>query len=280
MKKVDPSDIFSPRWRGGEKKILYTLTFCLWPSTCHVSQRSRLAKKSQACSGRSATRRRGLPQERGSATGRTRAVSACPTRTTGLARSRRRALPPGAQPGAARPRRVRSVRSATRRPGAAGQCGAAQRRTRAVSAYSTRATRSAQSRRRALPLAAQQVELDLTACGRCGPRRVGRAWRGGAELWCWAVARGGGPPPRARTSLPRLHMRLELRRHPWHWGTSLLGKTSDRRDAQRPWSAFLIATVAAASPTGARTARRRPGPERPSARRAVGIFAGGVIKRG
>ena len=59
-------------------------------------------------------------------------------------------------------------------------------------------------------------------------------------------------------------MRLELRRHPWHWGTSLLGKTSDRRDAQRPWSALLIATVAAASPTAARTARRRPEPERPS----------------
>ena len=132
--------------------------------------------------------------------------------------------------------RTRSCRSATRRRGRTQGRGSAWRRTRAPSACSTRATRSAKSRWRALPLAAQQVELDLTACGRCGPRRVGRAWRGGAELWCWAVARGGGPPPRARTSLPRLHMRLELRRHPWHWGTSLLGKTSDRRDAQRPWS--------------------------------------------
>ena len=33
-------------------------------------------------------------------------------------------------------------------------------------------------------------------------RRVGRAWRGGAELWCWVIACGRGPPPRARTSCP------------------------------------------------------------------------------
>jgi hypothetical protein len=57
--------------------------------------------------------------------------------------------------------------------------------------------------------------------------------------------------------LHRLHECIVLRRHPWHSGTSLLGKTSNRRDAQHPWSAFLIATVATASPTGARTARRR-----------------------
>ena len=42
-----------------------------------------------------------------------------------------------------------------------------------------------------------------------------------------------------------------------------------------PWSAFLIATGAAAPPTGARTARRRPGPERPRREgRAVGMFWG------
>ena len=33
-----------------EKKLFTTLPFFLWPSTCHVSQGSRLAKKSQACS--------------------------------------------------------------------------------------------------------------------------------------------------------------------------------------------------------------------------------------
>ena len=43
-------------------------------------------------------------------------------------------------------------------------------------------------------------------------------------------------------------------------------KTSGRRDTHRPWSRFLIATGAAASPTGARTARRRHRPERPRAR--------------
>ena len=49
---------------------------------------------------------------------------------------------------------------------------------------------------------AQQGTLDLAACGRCGPRHVVRAWRGGAGLSCWVIACGGGPPPRARTSCP------------------------------------------------------------------------------
>ena len=83
------------------------------------------------------------------------------------------------------------------------------------------------------------------------------------------------PSAKGAHELPRLHMRLELRRHPWHWGTSLLGKTSDRRDAQRPWSAFLIATGPLRHPLAlgrhaaarSRSARAR--------RRAVGIFAGG-----
>ena len=48
--------------------------------------------RAHAC--RSATRPRGRTQGRGSAPGRTRAVSACPTRTTGLARCGQRALPP------------------------------------------------------------------------------------------------------------------------------------------------------------------------------------------
>ena len=37
-------------------------------------------------------------------------------------------------------------------------------------------------------------------------------------------------------------MCLELRRHPRHGGTGLLVPMSSRRDAQRPWSALLIAT--------------------------------------
>ena len=170
-------------------------------------------------------------------------------------------------------------RRGTRRPGAAGQCGTAQGRTRAVSACSTRATCLALRRQRALLCAAAQGQLHLTACDGWGTQRVGRAVRGGAGRSCWAIACGGGPPPRARTSLPRLHMRLELRRHPGHWGTSLLGKTSDRRDAQRPWSASLIAMGPLRRPrplgrhaaAGSRSARARG--------RAVGNFAGGDIAR-
>ena len=102
--------------------------------------------------------------------------------------------------GPARPHRLRSVRSATRRPGAAGRYGAAQGRTRAVSACPTRATRPARSRQRALLCAAAQGQLRLTACDRHGARRVGRAMRGGTGRSCWAIACGGGSPPKARTS--------------------------------------------------------------------------------
>ena len=96
--------------------------------------------------------------------------------------------------------RLRSVRHATRRPGVVGRCGAAQRRTRSVSACSTRATCLALRRQRALLCAAAQGQLHLTACDGWGTQRVGRAVRGGAGRSCWAIACGGGPPPRARTS--------------------------------------------------------------------------------
>ena len=74
---------------------------------------------------KSATRRRGLTQGCGSVPGRTRAVSACTTRATRLARTRKRALPLGRMSVQARPHRLRSKRDATRRSGAAGRCGAA-----------------------------------------------------------------------------------------------------------------------------------------------------------
>ena len=80
--------------------------------------------------------------------------------------------------------------------------------------------------------------------------------------------------------LPRLYMCLELRRHPWHSFTGLLGKTSDRRDTQRPWSALLYRDGDAASPTSARTARRRPEPERPRREGVLLVSLQGVIKRG
>ena len=50
------------------------------------------------------------------------------------------------------------------------------------------------------------------------------------------------PSAKGAQELRRLHECIVLRRHPRQCGTSLLGKTSDRRNAHRPWSAFLIAT--------------------------------------
>ena len=65
---------------------------------------------------------------------------------------------------------------------------------------------------------------------RCGTVVLGdRAW--------WR------PSAKGAQELRRLHKHLGLRRHRWHCGTGLLGKTSDRRDAHRPRSAFHIATV-------------------------------------
>ena len=81
-------------------------------------------------------------------------------------------------------RRLRSVRHATRRPGVVGRCGAAQGRTRAVSACSTRATRPARSRQSARLCAAAQGQLHLTTCDRLGARRVGRAVQGGRTGRC------------------------------------------------------------------------------------------------
>ena len=69
----------------------------------------------------------------------------------------------------------------------------------------------------------------LGGAGRYGPVAPGhRAWR--------------RPSAKGAHELPRLHMCLELRRHPRHGGTGLLVPMSSRRDAQRPWSALLIAT--------------------------------------
>ena len=127
---------------------------------------------------------------------------------------------------------------------------------------------SAHSRASSTSPPAIDTERDASA-GRCG------AMRSGVERSDWAIAARDGPPQKARTSLPRLHMRLELRRHPWHWGTSLLGKTSDRGDAQRPWSALLIATRPLRHPLPlGRHAAARSRSARPRGR-AVGIFAGG-----
>ena len=89
-----PRGSASPRWRGIRVSVWlphgprpYRPSGPLLPTKTCV--RVHLCKP--------ATRRRGLTQECGLASGRTRAVSACTTRTTRLARSRKRALPTGAQ---------------------------------------------------------------------------------------------------------------------------------------------------------------------------------------
>ena len=175
----------------------------------------------------------------------------------------------------ARSHRLRSVRSATRRPGAAGRCGAAQRRTRAVSACSTRAIRSARSRPRALPPAVPQGQLNLTACDGWGPRRVGRAWQGGAGQSCWAIACGRGPPPRARTSCSGCTCASSCGATHGTEARACWGRRATGATLQRPWSALLIATgpLRRPLPLGRHAAARSR-----SARargRAVGIFAGG-----
>ena len=161
---------------------------------------------------------------------------------------------------------LRSVPSATRRPGAAGRCRAAQGRTRAVSACSTRAIRPALSRQSALPLGAQQCQLDLTACDRHGARRVGRAVQGGRAGRCWVPACGGGPLPKARTSCPGCTCAWSC--GATHGTEARASAGEDERPARRPASVERVAhrDGAAASPKAARTARRRPEPERPSAR--------------
>ena len=73
---------------------------------------------------RNATREPGGLGRFGAARGRTRTVSAGTTRTTNPARSRQHALPPRRTAGSPRSHRLRSVRSATREPGAAGPYGA------------------------------------------------------------------------------------------------------------------------------------------------------------
>jgi hypothetical protein len=58
--------------------------------------------------------------------------------------------------------------------------------------------------------------------------------------------------------LCRLRMRLELRRHPRHGGTSLLVTTSEQRDPPPSMEPVSHRKGAAASPKAARTARRAP----------------------
>ena len=156
---------------------------------------------------RNATREPGGLGRFGAARGRTRTVSAGTTRTTNPARSRQRALPPRRTAGSPRSHRLRSVRSATREPGAAGPYG---------------------------------------ACG-AGPSCGVKALRqGGARAAQAAHVPWAAASPTAQ----------------WYEPAG-----ADERSAGRPASVERVPhrDGAAESPTGARTARRRPAPERPSA---------------
>jgi len=176
---------------------------------------------------RSATRQRGLPQGRGSAPRRTRAVSACPTRATRLARCRQRALPPSVSQ--CQLDRTACDRCGTRRVGRARWGGAGLPRG------APGRSRRAQGARHALPEASSMpytpaysnasstssLERDASA-GRCGA-----VWdcRDGRSRVVEASFKGP-------QELHRLHECIALRRHPWHSGTSLLEE--DERPARRP----------------------------------------------
>ena len=164
---------------------------------------------------------------------------------------------------AASPRKVRRV-LADQRCGWRGlthRCGSGWGRTRAAaSACTARATRSARSPQRSQPCGAQCSQLDRTACDRRGPRRVGRAVRGGTGLWCWAIACGGGPPPRARTSCTGCTCAMgcgvthgTLPRACWYRRTA--GAT-----LHRPWSLYSTKTVPLGRPRplGRHDERQRP----------------------
>ena len=97
----------------------------------------------------------------------------------------------------------------------------------------------------------------------------------GGAGWCGAVVLGDRvwwrSSAKGAQELHRLRMGHGLRRHPWHYGTGLLRPTGDRRDAgatptvHEEMKYVPHRNGAAASPTGARTARRRHTPEHPRA---------------
>ena len=105
-------------------------------------------------------------------------------------------------------------------------------------------------------------------------RRPGAAGRCWAVVLCHHVWRR--PSVKDARELHRLRMRQELRRHPRHSGTSLLGPTSDRRDAPPSMEHVCHRNGAAASTKAARTARRAPEAGAPRRERALLVsFAGG-----
>ena len=98
-------------------------------------------------------------------------------------------------------------------------------------------------RRTAVPARSHRLRPVRNATCRPGGAGRCRAAVLGHRVW-W------GPSAKGAHELPRLRMRLELRRHPWHSCTSLLVPTSDRRDAPPSMKPVRHRNGAAASPTG------------------------------
>ena len=170
-------------------------------------------------------------------------------------------------------------RRGTRRLGAAGRGGTAQARPRAVSACPTRATRPARSRqgvpchplhRRASSTSPPAIGGDRVAsAGRCG---AVRACRAGPSRVAEALRQGRSRAAQA-AHVPRAAAPPTAR---WHGPAG-----ADEQPARRPASVERVAhrDGAAASPTAAGTARRRPEPERPRRDRALSVSLRGEIKR-
>ena len=125
------------------------------------------------------------------------------------------------------------------------------------------------------PPAAPPGQLNLTACDRRGPRRVGRAAQGGTGLWCWAIACGGGPPPRVRTSCTGCTCALGYGATHGTEARACWGRRATGATLYRPWSVYATGTVPLSRPRplGRHDAA---GGRSPAARgRAVGIFQRG-----
>ena len=180
-------------------------------------------------------------------------------------------------------RHLRSVRSATREPGAARRCGAAQRRTQAVSASTTRA-RSALPKAGSVPGCAplRRASLHLTACDGWGTRRVGRAVQGRS---CWAVVlghrvrrrlppKGAHEPARAAHAPGAAAPPMALRREPAGEDERSARPPAAHGARKPPERGRCVAHSRSDDATSPRSRSRRP------RARAVGIFAGGDIKRG
>ena len=174
--------------------------------------------------------------------------------------------------GLRRPVRAHACRSATRPRGRTQGRGSAPGRTRAVSACPTRTTGLARSRQRALLCAAAQGQLHLTACDRHGTQRVGRAMRGGTGLWCWAIACGGGPQPKARTSCAGCACAWSCAASHGTVARACWVRQATGATLHRPWSLYATGTGPQRHPRALGRHDEPQSPEPPPRARAAGMF--------